>query len=75
MVLPATSPSHPAVPALPRPFTAPAPHKGSYTVQAGDTLGEIGTKLGKDWHQVFTENKDLLHDPNMIQPGQQLKVG
>lgn len=54
---------------------APTPHKGSYTVQAGDTLGEIGTKLGKDWHQVFTENKDLLHDPNMIQPGQQLKVG
>ena len=54
---------------------APTPHKGSYTVQAGDTLGQIGTKLGKDWHQVFTENKDLLHDPNMIQPGQQLKVG
>lgn len=48
--------------------------EGDYTVQVGDTLGKIGEKFGVDHHSVFEQNADLLEDPNMIFPGQQLSI-
>lgn len=56
----------------PKPSTSQ--QQGDYTVQAGDTLGQIGTKLGKDWHKIFEVNKELLKNPNLIQAGQHLKT-
>lgn len=50
------------------------PAKDMYTVAEGDTLGKIGSKLGVDWKDLFSKNKGDLQDPNVIKPGQQLRV-
>jgi nucleoid-associated protein YgaU len=46
----------------------------SYTVQKGDTLGEIGQRLGVAWRDIFEANRDQLSDPDEIQPGQNLRI-
>ena len=56
---------------------APASTAGTYTVQPGDTLSKIAkTKLGdaNAYMKIFEANRDLLTDPNMIKPGQVLKI-
>jgi nucleoid-associated protein YgaU len=57
---------------------AGAPVKEStYTVKAGDTLSKIAKdKLGdaSAYMDIFSANRDLLSDPNKIQPGQVLKI-
>ncbi len=45
---------------------------GSYTVQAGDTLGSIAGRFGTSWEALAAANH--LADPNMIMPGQVLSV-
>ncbi len=50
---------------------------GTYTVQAGDTLSHIAQKhYGKAsrWHAIFDANRDQLDDPDLIRPGQVLKL-
>ena len=50
---------------------------GEYDVQPGDTLSGIAQKIshGKlSYQQIFEANKDILSDPNKIQPGQRLKI-
>lgn len=42
----------------------------SYTVQPGDTLSEIGRRLGVSWQTLATINR--LPNPNLIYPGQVL---
>lgn len=46
----------------------------SYTVQRGDTLSEIGQRLGVAWREIFEANRDQLNDPDKIQPGQTLRI-
>jgi nucleoid-associated protein YgaU len=49
----------------------------SYTVKAGDTLSKISKELYGDANQhrrIFEANRDQLQDPNMIHPGQVLKI-
>ena len=49
----------------------------SYTVQAGDSLWAIAQeKLGNGnrYMEIFELNKDVLKDPGMIFPGQELKL-
>ncbi|MEO8097887.1 MAG: LysM peptidoglycan-binding domain-containing protein [Acidobacteriota bacterium] len=49
----------------------------TYTVKAGDTLSKISRDLygnANDFMKIFNANRDLLHDPNKIQPGQSLKI-
>ena len=46
----------------------------SYTVQRGDTLSEIGQRLGVAWRDIFEANRDQLNDPDRIQPGQTLRI-
>ncbi|QUH02969.1 transglycosylase family protein [Saccharopolyspora erythraea] len=58
---------------------APKPSAGSaagndYTVQVGDTLGKIGEKFGVSWQSIHENNKDVVGDPNLILPGQQLDI-
>jgi LysM repeat protein len=50
---------------------------GEYEVQAGDTLSSIAKQIGHgqlSYQQIFDANKDILSDPNKIQPGQKLKI-
>jgi nucleoid-associated protein YgaU len=58
--------------------SAASPSAGSsYTVKKGDTLSEIAQKhYGKasDYKKIFEANRDILSDPDKIQPGQVLKL-
>jgi nucleoid-associated protein YgaU len=55
----------------------PAPKEAVYTVKAGDTLSKISKELYGDaarYMKIFEANRDLLKDPNVIKPGQVLKI-
>jgi nucleoid-associated protein YgaU len=57
--------------------TVPATAGTTYTVQKGDTLSAIAQKhYGKasHWHAIFEANRDQLDDPDLIRPGQVLKL-
>jgi nucleoid-associated protein YgaU len=47
---------------------------GSYTVESGDSLSKIAHKYGITWKEIFDANRDQINDPNMIHPGQELKI-
>ena len=47
----------------------------SYTVQSGDTLTSIAKKYGLTWRVIYDNNKDIIgNNPNLIKPGQVLKI-
>jgi nucleoid-associated protein YgaU len=49
----------------------------TYTVKPGDTLGKVAQEhLGdaKQYMAIFEANRDQLKDPNLIKPGQVLKI-
>jgi nucleoid-associated protein YgaU len=57
--------------------TVPAGTANTYTVQKGDTLSAIAQHhYGKAsrWHAIFEANRDQLDDPDLIRPGQVLKL-
>ena len=48
-----------------------------YEVKSGDTLSKIAKQEYGDanaYMTIFEANRDILHNPNMIQPGQKLKI-
>ena len=54
-----------------------APSSKSYTVKSGDTLSRIAKDhLGSaaDYMKIFNLNKDQLSDPDLIKPGQVLRL-
>ena len=56
---------------------ASAPSSKSYTVKAGDTLSRIAKDhLGNanEYMKIFNLNKDQLTDPDLIKPGQVLRI-
>ena len=56
---------------------APKPKEQAYTVQSGDTLSKISKQFYGDansYMRIFDANKDQLKDPNMIKPGQVLRI-
>ena len=56
---------------------APTPKAQAYTVQSGDTLSKISKQFYGDanrYMKIFDANKDQLKDPNVIKPGQVLKI-
>lgn len=55
----------------PAPTPDPRPD-GWYTVRAGQTLSEIGQEVGIPWRTLAEWN--ALPDPNLIQPGQRLRL-
>lgn len=70
-----TTPKAPA-PKAPAP-KAPAPKAAPvvYTVKAGDNLSKIGQKYGMSWQTLYGMNKGVVgSNPNLIKPGQQLRV-
>jgi nucleoid-associated protein YgaU len=59
------------------PAPAPPAAAKTYTVKAGDTLSSIAkTELGSPgaYMKIFELNKNVLSDPNKIQPGQVLRL-
>ena len=61
--------------------TAPAPAgeavTRTYTVVAGDSLSKISQKIygdGRRWKEIFEANKDKIKNPDLIYPGQVLKI-
>ena len=62
--------------------TAPAPAKDDakdeiYVVVAGDSLSKLAKRLYGDankWRQIHEANKDLIKNPDVIHPGQKLKI-
>ena len=49
----------------------------TYTVKSGDTLSKIAKDMlgnANAYTLIFDANRDQLDDPNMIQPGQVLKI-
>ncbi len=47
---------------------AAAAAEETYTVQPGDTLGEIGARFGVDYHEIARVNG--IENPDLIYPGQ-----
>ncbi|MDQ1660374.1 MAG: hypothetical protein QOJ68_354 [Blastococcus sp.] len=49
---------------------------GNYVVQLGDTLSQIASAqhVGGGWREVWQDNGGVVADPNVIFPGQHLKV-
>ena len=65
--------------------TAPAAHQSTgsigsgktYVVVKGDSLSKIAKREYGDankWRTIYEANKDLINDPDLIFPGQTLKV-
>ena len=64
---------------VPAPAAANAATSGSrvYEVVAGDSLSKIAKQFYGDaakYPRIFEANRDQLKDPNVIQPGQKLKI-
>jgi len=56
---------------------APEPEAKMYTVQAGDSLSKIAKSFYGDpmkYNVIFEANQPMLKDPNMIYPGQVLRI-
>lgn len=57
--------------------TQPTPRQQTYTVQRGDTLGEISMKtLGtsRRWREILELNRDRIRDPNVVPVGVELRL-
>lgn len=58
--------------------TAPAPAEPrTYTVSAGDNLSKIAKRFYADanqWRRIFDANRDQLTNPDLIHPGQVLRI-
>ena len=49
----------------------------TYTVKSGDSLSKIAKQYYGDamaYNKIFEANRDQLSDPNLIKPGQVLKI-
>ena len=45
-----------------------------YTVKKGDSLSKIASHYGIKWKDIFEANKDIIKNPDLIQPGWILKI-
>jgi len=60
----------------PKPAPA-APAEQIYTVVAGDSLSKIAKRVYGDanlWRRIFEANQDQIKNPDLIHPGQKLKI-
>jgi nucleoid-associated protein YgaU len=45
-----------------------------YEVVKGDSLSKIGSKFGISWKSIYEANRDIIKNPDLIQPGWKLKI-
>ena len=67
-----TAPSPPAAPG-----GSNAPTARMYIVQSGDSLSKIAKKFYGDansWRRIYEANKDVVKNPDLIQPGWKLQI-
>ncbi len=60
-------------------MTSPAKEESTvfYTVKSGDSLSKIAKALMGDagkWPKIFEANKEVIKNPDLIYPGQQLRI-
>ena len=61
----------------PQPADIAAPAARTYTVKAGDSLSKIAKHEYGDaaqWHKIYEANRDVIKNPDLIQPGWTLKL-
>lgn len=54
-----------------------APEVTTYEVKSGDSLSKIAKEVygnAGDYMKIFNANTDILKDPNLIHPGQKLRI-
>ena len=61
--------------------TAPNDERGTsertYTVVAGDSLSKIANRVygdAQEWRKIYDANRDIIQDPDLIHPGQTLRL-
>ena len=57
--------------------TATSGSQTTYVVVKGDSLSKIAKREYGDankWRTIYEANKDLINDPDLIYPGQELRV-
>lgn len=67
----AASPAHAA------PSAAPQAQARTYTVVSGDNLSKIAKHFygnANAWHKIFDANRDQISNPDLIKPGQVLRI-
>lgn len=76
-----TTAAEPAAPVSPvPPIPTPTGTSGqaqTYTVVSGDSLSKIAKRYYGDansWHRIFEANRDQIKNPDLIHPGQTLKI-
>ncbi len=55
----------------------PEPEPEIYTVVSGDSLSKIAQRLygnANQWRQIFDANRDQIKNPDLIHPGQKLRI-
>lgn len=60
-----------------RPAGGTAAQHRTYVVKAGDTLSEIAEREYGDasqWRKIYDANRDVIDDPDLIHPGDALKL-
>jgi nucleoid-associated protein YgaU len=45
-----------------------------YEVVRGDSLSKIGQRYGVSWREIYEANRNIIKDPDLIQPGWKLKI-
>jgi uncharacterized protein YidB (DUF937 family) len=56
---------------------ASPPEPQTYVVVSGDSLSKIAKRIygdAKEWRQIFEANRDQLENPDLIHPGQKLRI-
>jgi nucleoid-associated protein YgaU len=59
------------------PGSRPPDREVTYTVQQGDSLSKIARAHygdGDKWRAIFDANRDQISNPDLIHPGQVLKI-
>ena len=57
--------------------SAVATAERTYTVIEGDTLSGIAKRVygeANKWRRIYDANRDVIDDPDLIYPGQNLKI-
>lgn len=56
---------------------APEPAVEYYTIESGDTLSKIAKERygnAMDYPKIFEANKEVIKDPDLIYPGQKIRI-